>query len=121
CSIIGGYVYRGSAIPSAQGSYIYGDYCTGEIFGFGSDLAMGFGLTSFGVGEDGELYVADQDDGVVYRIEPQQAPSETPTGEPTGTPPPIERGPFRVAVPAASDGVGGNQPATTTADERGGQ
>ena len=32
CAITGGYVYRGSAIPALSGAYVYGDFCTGEIF-----------------------------------------------------------------------------------------
>ena len=36
CSVIGGYVYRGSAIPSLVGWYVYGDFCTGEISGCGA-------------------------------------------------------------------------------------
>jgi glucose/arabinose dehydrogenase len=31
CSVIGGYVYRGTAIPALQGAYLYGDFCTGEV------------------------------------------------------------------------------------------
>src|SRR5215213_2432509 len=33
CSIIGGYVYRGKALPGLVGTYVYGDFCSGEIFG----------------------------------------------------------------------------------------
>jgi len=68
CSIIGGYVYRGEAIPSLQGTYVYGDYCGGAVMGvlarngvllddagLGPDL--GQGLQSFGQDAAGELYV----------------------------------------------------------------
>ena len=34
CSITGGYVYRGSQGALPVGTYVYGDYCSGEIFGW---------------------------------------------------------------------------------------
>ncbi|MDX6512355.1 MAG: hypothetical protein QOE36_1859 [Gaiellaceae bacterium] len=67
CSITGGYVYRGSEIPSATGRYFYGDYCSGRIWSFryaggkARDLrvepfTMG-DLTSWGEDANGELYL----------------------------------------------------------------
>ncbi|HEY8778096.1 MAG TPA: PQQ-dependent sugar dehydrogenase [Gaiellaceae bacterium] len=32
CSVTGGYVYRGSAVPSAAGRYFFGDYCSGMVW-----------------------------------------------------------------------------------------
>ena len=32
CAVTGGYVYRGTAIPALVGYYVFGDYCSGEIF-----------------------------------------------------------------------------------------
>ena len=32
CSVTGGYVYRGTAIPALVGYYVHGDFCSGEIF-----------------------------------------------------------------------------------------
>ncbi|WP_406325067.1 PQQ-dependent sugar dehydrogenase [Streptomyces niveus] len=67
CSVTGGYVYRGDAIPDLQGQYIYSDYCdgtlrtlkieNGTVTGQG-DLAVNGGeVISFVQGGDGELYV----------------------------------------------------------------
>ena len=33
CAITGGYVYRGRAVPALAGTYVFADYCTGEILG----------------------------------------------------------------------------------------
>jgi len=67
CSITGGYVYRGSAIPGIRGHYFYSDYCTGFLrsFRYENGVAVDvkdWGLTmslvsSFGVDFGGELYV----------------------------------------------------------------
>jgi glucose/arabinose dehydrogenase len=67
CSITGGYVYRGSAIPGIRGHYFYSDYCSGFLRSFRYEngvavdqkdwgLSMGH-VTSFGVDFAGELYV----------------------------------------------------------------
>ncbi|MFC9747845.1 PQQ-dependent sugar dehydrogenase [Streptomyces niveus] len=67
CSVTGGYVYRGDAIPDLQGQYVYSDYCdgtlrtlkieNGAVTGQG-DLAVNGGeVISFVQGGDGELYV----------------------------------------------------------------
>ena len=66
-SITGGYVYRGTAMPSLVGTYIYGDYVTGNVWALTYDAAnkavpkllfnIGAGtLVSFGQGNDGEIY-----------------------------------------------------------------
>jgi hypothetical protein len=67
CSITGGYVYRGGQLALRQGTYIYGDYCTGEILKWENgqqtvllDTNRNSGLVSFGEDEDGELYVVWQ-------------------------------------------------------------
>jgi hypothetical protein len=62
CSITGGYVYRGSLGSLPAGSYVFGDYCSGEIFlrdggQFGVILGTGGNISSFGQDEAGELYV----------------------------------------------------------------
>jgi hypothetical protein len=80
CSITGGYVYRGTGVPSlvaagAEGGsvYVYGDYCTGQVRGLLSrrglvvaDAPLGVGtaannLVSFGQDDEGELYVLAAD------------------------------------------------------------
>lgn len=78
CSITGGFVYRGSAIPEIAGLYFYADYCAGWIRSFrymggvatelkSWDLgAIGF-ITSFGEDSSGELYVTSAS-GKVYRF-----------------------------------------------------
>lgn len=75
CSVTGGYVYRG-AMPEWNGIYLFGDYCTGFIWGlinvdgqwqkqrlFDTDV----NITSFGQDEQGELYLIG-DGGGVYRL-----------------------------------------------------
>jgi glucose/arabinose dehydrogenase len=76
CSVTGGYVYRG-AMPEWNGIYLYGDYCTGLIWGLihtGSDwqkqqlFDVDFTLTSFGQDEAGEVYLVS-DGGGIYKLE----------------------------------------------------
>jgi glucose/arabinose dehydrogenase len=65
CSVTGGYVYRGCAIPELDGVYIFSDFCSADIRllyqpGFvmaPSGLDVGSGLTSFGEDAHGEIYV----------------------------------------------------------------
>ena len=68
CSVTGGFVYRGSAIPEIAGHYFYGDYCGGWVrsFRYANGAAnerkeWDFGdvgaITSFGVDAAGEMYV----------------------------------------------------------------
>jgi len=61
CAIVGGYVYRGTHGDLPFGGYVYGDYCTGEIFLWNgmtqSVLASSWRITSFGEDEDGAIYV----------------------------------------------------------------
>ena len=62
CSITGGYVYRGSQATLPGGTYVFGDFCSGEIFAWDGStrrllLATGQNIASFGEDEQGELYV----------------------------------------------------------------
>jgi glucose/arabinose dehydrogenase len=75
CSVTGGFVYRGTAVPAARGRYFYGDFCTGNVW----SLKRGArplvrkesfkvpNLSSFGEDAAGELYLVTLD-GAVYRL-----------------------------------------------------
>lgn len=78
CSVTGGFVYRGTAIPEIAGHYFYGDYCAGFVKSFkfqnGSateERTWEFGnignVLSFGQDSAGELYITSGN-GTVYRI-----------------------------------------------------
>jgi len=72
CSITGGYVYRGARLPALRGAYLYGDYCSGEIFVLVNGtqqelLETGLQISSFGQDQEGELYVVDHG-GTIHRI-----------------------------------------------------
>lgn len=82
CSITGGYVYRGTAIPGLQGIYFYADYCLGFVRSFRLAnngmvtepaewpmLDPNENITSFGQDAAGELYIVTQQNGL-YRIVP---------------------------------------------------
>ncbi|MEM1448156.1 MAG: PQQ-dependent sugar dehydrogenase [Planctomycetota bacterium] len=77
CSITGGMIYRGSAIPSLAGNYFYADYCSSRIWSLQYDGTSVFnfqvrtnelrpatgnisGITSFGEDFDGEIYIVTQ-------------------------------------------------------------
>src|SRR6266487_1995976 len=75
CSVIGGYVYRGS-MSEWNGIYLYGDYCTGMIWGLiHSDSGwqkqllfdLDVNITSFGQDQSGELYLVS-DNGGIFRF-----------------------------------------------------
>jgi glucose/arabinose dehydrogenase len=79
CSVTGGYVYRGAAIPALAGAYVYSDYCLGELRGLllengavADDRGLGQTVPSvvaFGQDNAGELYVVSID-GPVYLLTP---------------------------------------------------
>lgn len=84
CAVLGGYVYRGDAIPSLKGTYLFGDYCTSRVWSLkydGQDITefadrstellggLGFDLlSSFGEDSDGELYILRYFTGEVLKI-----------------------------------------------------
>ncbi|MFC8657706.1 PQQ-dependent sugar dehydrogenase [Streptomyces parvus] len=79
CSVTGGFVYRGDALPDLRGSYVFSDYCdgtlrtlqleNGEVTGVGDLGVSGGEVISFVEGGDGELYVLGSS-GVVSRVDP---------------------------------------------------
>ncbi len=76
CSVTGGYVYRGNALAELYGVYVFGDFCSGRIWGFdtwassGVDELIDTGLTivSFAETQDGELLIIDYGGGI-YRLQ----------------------------------------------------
>ena len=79
-SLTGGQVYRGKRLPELVGTYVYGDWSTGRVWGVKSagkkvegprDLVdTPFNITGFGTDHAGELYVIDHAGGGFYRLEP---------------------------------------------------
>ncbi|MFI6092906.1 PQQ-dependent sugar dehydrogenase [Streptomyces sp. NPDC051218] len=79
CSVTGGYVYRGKAIPDLKGQYVFSDYCDGTVRALQMENGKVTGVNDLGVnggevisfvqGGNGELYVLDIG-GSVYRIVP---------------------------------------------------
>jgi glucose/arabinose dehydrogenase len=72
CSVTGGYVYRGTRSSLPYGSYVFADFCTGEIFLYENGtttllLNSALNISSFGEDDTGELYVVALG-GAVYRI-----------------------------------------------------
>jgi glucose/arabinose dehydrogenase len=80
CAIIGGYVYRGGAIPELQGQYLFSDLCTGFV----RSLSIANGVAtvseapmvnvgtplSFGQDGFGEVYILTADNGVLKIVRP---------------------------------------------------
>jgi glucose/arabinose dehydrogenase len=77
CSVTGGYVYRGAAMPELDGWYIYGDYCSGNVWALDTtDLAAepiliaetGLSIPSFWQDAEGEIYIIAFDNQVVRLV-----------------------------------------------------
>ncbi len=78
CSVTGGYVYRGRAIPALFGRYLFGDYCSGRVW-VGERKAGHWRrrllldtdarIAAFGEDADGELYLVDHR-GTVFKLVP---------------------------------------------------
>jgi glucose/arabinose dehydrogenase len=74
CVVTGGYVYRGSRIPTLAGTYLFTDVCIGDLWGLAGGTRYSLGpkaaqLVSFGQDLAGELYALSLN-GPVYRVDP---------------------------------------------------
>ncbi|WP_442498030.1 PQQ-dependent sugar dehydrogenase [Methylobacter sp. sgz302048] len=98
CSVTGGYLYRGRAVPELisassseegqlfKGVYVFGDLCSGTIWRISATAAggvsksvlfdSGLSITTFGEDENGEIYVADATASKIYRLA-STAPGDT--------------------------------------------
>jgi glucose/arabinose dehydrogenase len=89
CAVTGGYIYRGGDYPALTGFYIFGDYCSGNVWlaqddGQGGWEVISIGtlpeldsISTFGEGCDGEWYVANYDSGRpsgIYQIQVSHLP-----------------------------------------------
>lgn len=85
CSVVGGYVYRGCKMPGHHGKYFFTDFCSAEVQSFywsefqptveSVTLWQGvsdflFRVSAFGQDHEGELYVVEWEDGILYKIVP---------------------------------------------------
>ncbi len=87
CSITGGGVYRSCEVEAWQGLYLYGDFCTGDLYGlvwdganvmdFASVLSTGESIIGNGWNAWGDVYITTVqtsgpmiEDGLVYRVAP---------------------------------------------------
>jgi glucose/arabinose dehydrogenase len=82
CAVTGGFVYRGAAYPVLTGVYLFGDFCSGRIWGVsatapspatptllrGPTASPRLSISSFGEDEAGEIYVADRGGGRIYKV-----------------------------------------------------
>jgi len=78
CAITGGHVYRGEKYAMLRGIYLYGDFCSGRIWGLKRNGAAWqnallldtapAGISTFGEDEAGDVYLADYTAGEIYRI-----------------------------------------------------
>jgi len=79
CSVTGGLVVRDPALPDWNGVYLYGDFCSGIVWGLvrtANDqwqndrlYTLDANITAFGRDADGRVYLADRG-GTIYRLQP---------------------------------------------------
>jgi glucose/arabinose dehydrogenase len=90
CSITGGYMYYGCAVPEFDGKYIFGDYCSGDIWTLdpsnGNSVVavadQGFGVSSFAQDNEGEIYVMDLFGGTISKFISNSAVDDNNNGIP---------------------------------------
>ena len=80
CSVTGGYVYRGNRLPALYGAYVYGDFCSGKIWGLRYDgsratermelVDSDLQISSFGEDRSGEVFILSFDE-KIYRLMPR--------------------------------------------------
>jgi uncharacterized repeat protein (TIGR01451 family) len=102
CSVTGGIVYRGQRFPRLNGTYLYGDYCTGRIWGLTLLLKSqqnvqlfdaSYPISTFGEDEAGEIYLTDYEAGAIYQITDASSSSNVDLEITTSdTPDPVVRG-----------------------------
>lgn len=78
CSVTGGYVYRGSDLPEFSGVYLFGDYCSGIVWGMIKDangntqaerlFQINGNISSFGQDSQGEVYILDHQGNRVLKL-----------------------------------------------------
>ncbi len=81
CSVTGGFVYRGTAIPALRGAYVFSDYCSGDIYalratdGIMTEQATiattNLNVSSLAQDNTGELYALDLAGGAIYKLVPK--------------------------------------------------
>ncbi len=120
-SVTGGYVYRGEQVADLVGTYVYGDYVSGTVWGLSPDgdgysnrtlLESGFNLSSFAEDNGGELYALDFGGGI-YQFTASATEASLPeklseTGcVDAANPTEMASGviPYEVALPFWSDGA----------------
>jgi len=121
CSVTGGHVYRGSRLPSLAGAYLYGDFCSGQIWSARRQggawqasplLVSPPFLTTFGEDAAGEIYLAASGD-LLRLTGPDLPPTECTAGAHTLC---LEGGRFRAEItwrtPGGQEGPGNAVPLT---------
>ncbi len=86
-AIIGGYVYRGSALPQLAGDYVYADFVVGDVAFYSANASGGYDrtliqnlgtyLTSVNQDNAGELYVTTYGNSAIYKLVPATGGSGT--------------------------------------------